>query len=290
MFFIEGFFFMKSNKAVFYMIFSVIAFAIMNALVKYLSSFDVYQIVFFRSIGTLFFTVPLILKHKIPIHGNHKKLLLIRGVIGVISLTCFFQSLNYLSVGTAVSLRYTSPIFAAIFAALFLKEKIKLIQWLLFLIAFIGVLIIKGFGIDVSTIGLLLIFTSALFLGVTFVIIRKLGDKEHSLVIINYFMVMAFVFGGIMSINNWKNPNLKELLLLLSLGVFGYVGQLYMTKAFQSNETNIIAPLKYLEVVFMIIIGTTWFGEIYNLWTLLGIFLIIVGLIYNLYLKIKKND
>nr|WP_111706752.1 DMT family transporter [Lutibacter citreus] len=271
------------------MIFSVIAFALMNTVVKYLNDFSAYQIVFFRSIGTLLFTIPLIIKHKIPFLGNNKKLLLLRGIAGVISLTCFFQSLNYLAVGTAVSLRYTSPIFAAIFAFIFLKEKVKPMQWLLFLIAFIGVLIIKGFGVDVNSIGLLLIILSAIFLGLIFVIIRKIRDTENSLVIINYFMIMAFLFGGIMSINNWKTPNKVEWLLLLSLGVFGYVGQLYMTKAFQSHETNVIAPLKYLEVVFMIIIGAFWFDEIYNLWTLLGVFLILIGLVYNIYLKRKEG-
>jgi len=102
---------MKYNKAIFFMILSVLAFAIMNAIVKYLTTFGVYQIVFFRSVGTLAFTVPLILKYKIPILGNNKKLLFIRGLIGVISLTTFFEALNYLAVGTAVSLRYTSPIF-----------------------------------------------------------------------------------------------------------------------------------------------------------------------------------
>lgn len=280
---------MKSSTAIFYMIFSVIAFSLMNAVVKYLNDFSAYQIVFFRSIGTLFFTIPLIIKHKIPFFGNNKKLLLIRGAAGVISLTCFFQSLNYLAVGTAVSLRYTSPIFAAIFALIFLKEKVKLMQWFLFLVAFIGVLIIKGFGVDVNSIGLVLIILSAIFLGLIFVVIRKIRDTDHPLVIINYFMVMAFIFGGIMSINDWKTPNNVEWLLLLSLGVFGYIGQLYMTKAFQSHETNIIAPLKYLEVVFMIVIGAFWFGEIYNLWTLLGIFLILIGLVYNIYLKRKVN-
>ena len=102
-------------------------------------------------------------------------------------------------------------------------------------------------------------------------------------------MVMAFIFGGVMSINYWKNPNLTEWLLLLSLGIFGYVGQLYMTKAFQLYETNVIAPLKYLEVIFMIIIGATWFEEIYNLYTLLGIFLILLGLVYNIYIKRKQK-
>lgn len=269
------------------MIFSVIAFAIMNVFVKYLNEFNVYQIVFFRSIGTLFFTIPLIIRYKVPILGTNKKLLLIRGIVGVISLTCFFQSLNYLAVGTAVSLRYTSPIFAAILAFFLLKEKIKTIQWFLFLLAFIGVLIIKGFGSDVNSIGLLFIFISALFHGFVFVLIRKIGDKENPLVIINYFMVLAFVFGGILSINNWRTPESTEWIFLLSLGIFGYIGQLYMTKAFQANETNLVAPLKYLEVIFTIIIGASWFGEIYNFWTLLGILLILTGLIYNIYVKRK---
>ena len=276
---------MKYNKAIFYMIFSVIAFALMNAVVKYLTAFNVYQIVFFRSIGTMVFTIPLIIKYKIPILGANKKLLLLRGVLGVISLTLFFESLNYLAVGTAVSLRYTSPIFAAIFALILLKEKIKPLQWLLFILAFVGVLIIKGFGKDVNTIGLLLVISSAIILGLIFVVIRKIGDKEHPLVIINYFMVMAFLFGGLMSINTWIQPNMTEWFLLLSLGVFGYIGQLYMTKAFQSYETNVIAPLKYLEVVFTIIIGVSWFGEVYNLISLLGVLLILLGLFLNFLIK-----
>ena len=95
---------MTQNKAILYMVFSAIAFSLMGAVVKYLSTFHVYQVVFFRSIGTLLFTIPLVLKQKVPFWGTNKKWLIIRGVAGVISLTCFFQSLNYLSIGTAVSL------------------------------------------------------------------------------------------------------------------------------------------------------------------------------------------
>ena len=141
---------------------------------------------------------------------------------------------------------------------------------------------------NVNAIGLVLIMLSAFFLGLIFVLIRKIGDSEHPLVIINYFMVMAFVFGGVMSFNHWKQPNGMEWILFLSLGVFGYVGQLYLTKALQSQETNVIAPIKYLEVVFMIAIGAFWFDEIYTIWTLLGVFLILFGLIYNVYLKRSK--
>lgn len=270
------------------MIISIFAFSIMNALVKYLIGFSVYQIVFFRSLGTIVITIPLALKADVAFFGQKKKLLLLRGLLGVISLTSFFQCLNYLSMGTAVSLRYLSPIFAAIFALFFLKEKIKPIQWLLFFIAFLGVLIIKGFGIDVNSIGLLFVLLSAITLGLIFIVIRKIGSSENPLVIINYFMIMALLFGGVMMINDWKTPSRNEWFLLLSLGVFGFFGQLYLTKAFQSYKTTVIAPLKYLEVIFAMVIGVFWFDEVYNWWTLLGFSLIFFGLIYNVLINKKR--
>jgi drug/metabolite transporter (DMT)-like permease len=61
-----------------------------------------------------------------------------------------------------------------------------------------------------------------------------------------------------------------------------------MTKAFQTQETSLIAPLKYLEVIFTILIGVSWFGEMYNLWTLLGVSFILFGLVYNIYLNKRK--
>jgi drug/metabolite transporter (DMT)-like permease len=74
-------------------------------------------------------------------------------------------------------------------------------------------------------------------------------------------------------------------LVFLSLGIFGYFAQLYMTKAMQVGETNQVAPLKYLEVIFTIIVGLIWFKEIYSLWSLLGIMLIVIGLTLNVILK-----
>lgn len=126
------------KKAIQFMIISAIAFAFLNAIVKYLGDFNAYEIVFFRSIGTLVFTIPFLLRNKISIYGNKKVLLIIRGIVGVTSMALFFMSLKYLSMGSAVSLRYISPIFAAVFALVLLKEKIKYIQWLFFLIVFVA--------------------------------------------------------------------------------------------------------------------------------------------------------
>ncbi len=269
------------------MIISVLAFTVMNTIVKYLVGYNVYQIVFFRSLGTLFFTIPLLLKLNISVLGKNKNLLLLRGVLGVLSLTCFFKSLNFLPLGTAVSLRYTAPIFAILFAAIFLKEKVKNVQWILFLLAFVGVLFIKNFGLEGNSIGLTLVFISAVCLGLIFVVIRKLGVSEHPLVIINYFMVLTCIFGGFMCVPYWVTPSLMDTLLFLSIGVFGYVGQLYMTKAFQQNKTSLVSSIKYLEVVFSLFVGFLFFQEAYSVLTLIGIALVLFSVVANVYLSRK---
>ncbi|MDO5971442.1 DMT family transporter [Flavivirga aquimarina] len=271
------------------MLISTLAFACMNAIVKHLLHINAYQIVFFRSISTLAFTFTFLLKNNIPILGNKKKLLVIRSIVGVTSMTFFFMSTKYLPIGTAVSLRYMAPIFAAIFAVFLLRETIKRWQWLFFAMAFLGVLVLKGFDTELNVYGLLLAFLSAIFSGLVYITISKIGKSDHPVVVVNYFMVISTIIGGVLSINNWITPVGIEWAMLLGLGVFGYFGQLYMTKAFQEATTNQVAPLKYLEVIYTVLFGIFIFSEVYTFWSLLGIALIIGGLVLNILYKAKNK-
>ena len=274
------------------MLISTLAFACMNSTVKYLADVNTYQIVLFRSLGSLVFTFGFLLKNKIPMIGKNNTLLISRAVFGATSMMLFFMSVKYLSIGTAVSLRYVAPIFASIFAVFLLKEKIKRLQWLFFVISLLGVFVLKGFDDQLNTTGLILVMLASILSGLVYVIISKIGKSEHPIVIVNYFMVFATLLGGILSINNWVTPAGNEWLFLMLLGVFGYFGQVYITKAFQTASTNIVAPIKYFEVIYTATFGVFIFGEIYTFWSLLGISLIIGGLILNIWYtsKFKNSD
>ncbi|RED49382.1 threonine/homoserine efflux transporter RhtA [Seonamhaeicola aphaedonensis] len=273
------------------MLISTLSFACMNSIVKYLVHFSAYQIVFFRSVSTLAFTMVFLLRNRIPILGNNKKILVLRGLVGVTSMTLFFMSTKYLPIGTAVSLRYLAPIFAAIFAILFLKETVKPMQWLFFLMAFSGVVILKGFDMELNSYGLMLILISAIFSGLVYVVLSKIGKSEHPVVVVNYFMAVSTLAGGFLSIGSWVNPIGVEWSLLLGLGVFGYFGQVYMTKAFQTvSSTSQIAPLKYMETIFTLLLGILVFAEVYTFWSLLGISLIILGLVLNTQFREKLRS
>jgi len=260
----------------------------MNATAKELSDFHPMQVVFFRAFGTFIFIFPTMLLRKISIVGNNPKFLLLRGLVGVISLSTFFMALQRIPLGSAISIRYLGPIFGVVMATYFLKEKVNGLQWLSLIIAFSGVIILKGFDprIDSRSLGLLLI--SALFVGMVFVLIRYLTDKEHYLTIINYFMVVTIIV-SLFFINHWRMPLGNEWYPVVGIGILGLSGQVFMTRAFQTENTSVLAPFKYMELVWALIMGYFLFGETYSYLAFSGIVLIIMGMMLNVYAKNKKQ-
>ncbi|WP_262509676.1 DMT family transporter [Arenibacter hampyeongensis] len=273
------------KKALLFMVISTFSFALMNVSVKYLARIPTFQIVFFRCFGSFVLATTFILIKGIPIFGNKRRLMLLRAILGLTAMSLFFLSLKHLHVGTAVSLRYIAPIFAAIFAVFLLKEKLKNIQWLFFITAFAGVLVLKGFDGNINTTGLTLILTASVFSGMVYVVIRKIGVSDHPAVVVNYFMFVGTAIGGLLAITVWVQPIGYEWAFLFLLGIFGFMGQIYMTKAFQIAKTNLVAPLKYIEVIFTISIGVFWFNEAYSIYSFIGLFMIISALILNTLVK-----
>lgn len=272
------------------MIFATISFTIMQVFVKQLGNFHTFQITFFRSAVTSICCFIYLWKHQLPVIGNQQKILFIRAFLGIVSMTSFFFTLQWMPFGASVTLKYLSPIFAAIFAIFLLKEKIKPIQWLFFVMALSGVLLLKGFDTRINLMGLSIGILGAVAGGLIYPIIRKIGTSEHPMVIINYFMFTASVVMSLLMIPFWKSPTLIECSYLMLLGISGYYAQVFMTKAFQLEAVNIIAPMKYLEVIYALLIGFLWFGESYELISFLGILLIFLGMFLNLTFKQKTKN
>lgn len=276
------------SKGITLIMFATLAFALMNALAKNLTGFHFMQVVFFRSFGTYIFILPYMIYAGISFRGNNYKPLLLRALSGLISLSCFFFVIQRIPLGSALSIRYLGPIFGAMMAAYYLKEKVSFLQWISFSIAFAGVIVLKGFDLRIDNLSLFLILMSAVFVGLVFMLIRFLSDKEHPLTIISYFMVLS-ILSSTLFMSEWRWPVGLEWASVVGIGIFGLVGQLCMTVAFRSEEASVLAPFKYLELVYALLIGLFFFGETYKLMALLGISLIIGGMIMNVVAKKKAS-
>lgn len=270
------------------MLLSTFAFAFMNALVKYLIHYPTFELVFFRSLGTLVLTYFLIRSQKVSLRPNQPKLLILRGVVGVTSMSLFFLGIHFIPIGSAVTIRYIAPLFGGVLAVYFLKEKIFPFQWVLYVLAFLGVVLIKGFDASISLFGVGVVLAAAFFSAIVYIIISKIGKRDHPLLVVLFFMGIATMTGLVGSINNFIIPNGSEWVLLFLLGFFGFFGQYYMTKAFQNDEASKIAPIKYSEVVFTLSFGVYWFGEVYTLTSLIGIALVILSLTFSVLYKAKR--
>ena len=271
------------------MLLSTTAFAFMNALVKFLIHFPTFELVFFRSLGTLILTYFLMQSRGVSLRPNRPFLLLLRGFVGVTSMSLFFLGIHYIPIGSAVTVRYIAPLFGGVLAVIFLKEKIYPLQWVFYLFAFAGVVLIKGFDTSISLFGVGIVVGAAFFSAIVYIIISKIGHQDHPLRVVFFFMGIATMVGGIGSTQNFLFPNTLDLTLLLLLGVFGFFGQYFMTKAFQQGEASKVAPFKYVEVIFTLSFGVYLFDENYTLQSLLGIAMVISGLTASVLYKERKN-
>ena len=269
------------SKGVKYMMIATLAFSVMGALIKQVSHLHIVQIVFFRSFITAATCTAILTKKKISLIGSNQFLLILRAILGLISMTLFFITIQRIPYGASVTLRYLAPFFSIILAVWLLKEKANWMQWIFFVLAIIGVFIMKGFDTRIDNLSLFYSITSAVLVAGVFVTIKKIGNREHPLLIINYFMGITTILSGILLFFYWKPLNSYELTMLVLVGVMGYFGQRFMTMSLQMESIVNVAPFKYLELVYAFAIGYFIFGEGYSWMSLIGICCILIAVIAN---------
>ncbi len=260
---------------------SVVFFALANVIVKQLGHLPFYELVFFRSAISVVMVGALLKQYNMSFVGTHKKLLLLRGLMGTCALTLFFYSLQNMPLASATSLQYMSPIFTVIIAQVFFGEKVKSIQWLYFFSAFVGVMIVKGFDPEITLFELAAILTSAFFSGIAYNIIKQLKGKEDPLTIVFYFPLVTTPVMIPFLLHHWVTPSFLDVSLLTLMAALTVCAQILMTKAYQSGAMSQISIFKYVGVLFAIAFGYFIFDESLSIMALLGIGVIICALVLN---------
>ena len=273
------------------MLLATFSLSLLQSMIKELDELHTFEIFFFRGLITALICLTILKRNKVSVWGkpSNRKWLILRAIAGIFSTCIFYFTLKWMPFGAAVSLKYLSPVFAAIFAVFILKEPLRWPQMLFFALALGGVALLKGYDIRIETMALILSLLAAVVGGLAFIFIRRIGSGEHPLVIVMYYLGLTTISMGLLMIPFWRWPTWEESLLLLAIGLTGFIGQYLMTQAMQAEAVSRIAPLKYLEVVYALLIGLVWFGETYVMWSFFGIMLIMTAMVLNVfYTKNRK--
>ena len=275
------------------MFLSVCAFSIMDLIVKWSEHYPLGEVLFFRGFFGVLFYFFIIPKERLKdfYHTKRAGLHFLRCMFGLIALLAIFIALRNLPLATVVSISFAAPIFTTIFSIFFLSEKVGFFRWLAVFVGFIGIVIITEPGF--SSLNIYYVYPIIFCLGLSYVAIaiRQLSTTEPVwLISLNFSAVITLA--SIFTIPfGWIMPNMKDLVLLSFIGVFGGVANLWLSQSYKFSEVSLVTPLKYLALVFAIIFGFFIWGEIPTFKTLIGALLVIISsvIIFRREIVLKKQ-
>lgn len=269
------------TKGIICILLSAFSFALMSVFIRLAGDVPSMQKAFFRNAVAVVFAFAIMKKNHIPFHPPEKKnwlLLLARAVFGTIGLLCNFYAVDHLNLSDANMLNKMSPFFAIIVSYFLLKEKLTVVQALGVVAAFLGSLLIikpnpSNMALMPSLVGLLGGFGA----GVAYSFVRLMSKKQINsslivfvfstfscLVCLPYFIVVHAPMTGF------------QLLCLVLAGCCGCGGQFAITGAYRFAPAREISVYDYSQVVFSALMGWAIFGQLPDLWSLLG-YVVICG-------------
>jgi drug/metabolite transporter (DMT)-like permease len=249
------------------------------------------QIVFFRS---LFAMVPILVylamrkQLKTAFATSAPLSHVLRGLIGVSSMACGFYGLTQLPLPDTIALGYAMPLIAVVFAALFLKETVRIHRWSAVVVGLVGVLIISwprltlfGGGGDIGqAYGVLAILASAAMGATAMILVRRLVRTERTPTIVMYFSLSATVLSLVSLPFGWAMLDAERALLLISAGFLGGVGQILLTQSYRYAEVSVIAPFEYTSILLGIAIGYLLFDNVPTWSMLVGTAIVVASGVY----------
>jgi len=275
------------------MFMSVCAFSIMDLVVKWSDSYPLGQVIFFRGFFGVLLYFLIMPRDRIKNFYYTKRpgLHFLRCFFGLIALLAIFTALRNLPLATVVSISFAAPIFTTILSIFLLSEKVGLFRWLAVTVGFIGIIIITEPGF--TSLNIYFIYPLIFCLGMSYVAItiRQLSTSEPVWLISLYFSATITLASFFTIPYGWIMPDIKDLMLLMSIGILGGAANLWLSQSYKFSEVSLVTPLKYLALVFAIIFGYFIWNERPSIKTLTGAFLVITSsiIIFRREITLKKQ-
>jgi drug/metabolite transporter (DMT)-like permease len=215
---------------------------------------------------------------------------LTRSAVGLTGMVCGFSALQHLPLTEATALQFASPLFMTALSALLLAEPVGRHRWAAVIVGFVGVLIMaRPVPGHFNLIGVTLGLMSALGAAGAMVAIRQIADTERGPTIVFYFTLAGTVLGLVGSmLFGWVTPDWTTLGLLVLGGIFGGVGQLFLTEALRQAPIGVVAPFDYTQLIWATGLGLLLWGELPHPATIFGAALVAGSGVYILHRELRR--
>ena len=203
----------------------------------------------------------------------------------------YLPALFHMPIANSTTILQIVPLTATAGAAFFLGERVGWRRWAAIVIGFLGVLIVvrPGFaGFDAYS---LLVLVAVLFVTLRDLSTRAISASVPTLLVTALAMASLTFAGAVVGVaEDWALPSAATLAQLAGSAALLCVGFAAIILAMRSGEMSVVAPFRYANIVWAILLGFLVWGDRPDLVTLLGTAIIIGAGVYTFYRERKLSS
>ncbi|MGI9215935.1 MAG: DMT family transporter [Hydrogenophaga sp.] len=270
----------RATLGVAFLVLAVACFAVLDTAVKYVGAFvPVLVAVWFRylfqAVAVSAFMLPV--RGRRLLHTEHPRFQLLRGALLLTVSALSFVAVQFMPVGEFTAFVMTTPLVVTLLAAVFLKEQVSLLRWMLVGGGFLGALLVvqpggASFG-WATLLPLAMVFTYAWFQILT----SRLARTEDPMTMHFYTgWVGALIASAVLPLVWQTMPDATTFAILCLIGLMGTVGHFLLILAFARAPASTLTPYLYTQIGFAMLCGWLVFDHVPGALELTGIALIVL--------------
>lgn len=242
------------------------------------------QILFWRSLVSIVLIAALLTHFGWgQVRTGSVKVHAIRSVMHFGAQFCWFFAIAMIPLVEVFALEFTSPIWLAAMAAVFLGERLTTPRILAVVLGFIGVLVILQPGVSGSlSLGSLAALGAAVGYATTHVTTRLLAQRDTPLCVLFYMAAIQMPLGLLVALTDWRWPDAASWPWIVGVGLASLSAHYTLTRAMKLVEATVAGPMGFLRLPLIAAVGYMFYGEALELAVVIGALLICSGIVLNL--------
>ena len=271
------------GRAVLMIILSGLSFSLVAVMVRLAGDIPIYEKVFFRSVVMLGAMGAVAIRSRENPFARSPRLplLVLRGVFGTTAMFLYFFAIERLTIADATVLNKLSPFFVAMFAVLFLREKLSKYIVPVLVVAFTGAALIIKPQFSLEALPAMGGLISAAASGAAYTVVRLLRGDEPPYRIVFYFSLVSVAVSLPPMLVGFVPPVGAQWLYLVGGGVFATIGQIALTLGYHQAPATRVSIYVYAHILFAFLWGLLLWGEMPDALSIVGTVLIILAAVYN---------
>ena len=207
--------------------------------------------------------------------SNNYKIQITRCILSVCESCFFVLSFRYLALADAHTIGSLAPVLVLVFSYFILKEKINVATWLAICVSFCGVILIMRPGLTIFNPYLIIPLCAAFFYSLFQIATRLNAKYDDNETMLFYNGLIGAIITFVLSLFFWQPLHSFSFIFFIFLGIFFCTGLFLQIKALSVTPASILAPYNYTIIVWGIIFGLLVYGEVPDIFTIIGAIIIV---------------